>query len=66
VPGTTSAAALYTAQTYGFGMAGTDRAVAVQVASRGGVMTTWVAPRDAVGLEDLKRWAFAAAQHAGD
>ncbi|HUR15173.1 MAG TPA: hypothetical protein VM097_11850 [Mycobacteriales bacterium] len=63
VPGTASAAVIYPADA-GFGMASTPRAVAVQVVTRGGVTTTWVAP-ESVGLETLKEWAFTAARHQG-
>jgi hypothetical protein len=36
----------------------------VSVVTRGGVQTFWIAPAW-VGLDTLKGWAFAAAQHAG-
>jgi len=65
VPGTTSAASLY--PNYGFGFPGESGAESrgVIVVSRGGVMTTWVAPQR-VSLDTLRGWAIAAAQHAGN
>lgn len=72
VPGTASAAALYSHYSYGFGPTEgypqgypEGSAHGVQVMSRGGVATMWTAP-SAVPLDTLKAWAFAAAQHAGD
>ncbi|MFN2540209.1 MAG: hypothetical protein ABR549_18935 [Mycobacteriales bacterium] len=64
VPGTTSAAALF--PTYGYGFPGiSGNAHQVLVVTRGGIATSWVAP-GSVPLDQLRTWAFTAAQHAGD
>lgn len=65
VPGTTTAAVAYAEFGYGFGPAyRNDTSHGVITVSRGGEWTTWAAP-SVVPLEDLRRWALAAAQHAG-
>lgn len=64
VPGTTSAAVLYAAGA-GYVMREVSRTIAVQIVSRDGVQTTWIAP-ESVSMDTLRGWAFSAAQHAED
>lgn len=60
VPGTTAAALVSKSPAYGF-EGGAPAAAAVTVVTRGGVSTFWVAP-SGVTVDQLKTWAFAAAQ----